>query len=140
MAAKRTTTKAKSAQDRGPHPAEWLIGGVAAVVVVVLLGYLTYLGVANGGRAPEFVLSVEKVDRVGEGFHVNVAVTNAGQATAAAVVVRATLGEEEVVIETGEIEFDYLPAGSTRRGAFVVSNDPAPPRELVLSVIGYTDP
>ena len=139
MAAKPKTGKPTVVQARAPHPVEWLIGGISAALVVALLGYLAYRGLATDGRPPEFAVAVEKIDRLGERFHVSVAVSNSGGATAAGVIVRATLGEQGELIETGEIEFDYLPAGSTRRGAFVFANDPAS-RELELSVLGYTDP
>ena len=72
-------------------------------------------------------------------FHVTVAVTNSGDETAAGVLLEAEIGEGGGA-EQGEIQFDYLPAGSTRRGTFVFSSDPSAAGELRLSVRGYTDP
>lgn len=139
MAAKTETRKPTAVQARTPHPVEWLIGGISAVLVVALLSYLAYLGMAADDRPPEFAVTVEEIEKVGERFHINVAVTNPGDSTAAGVIVRARLGERGELVETGEIEFDYLPAGSTRRGAFVFTNDPVS-RDLELSVLGYTEP
>ncbi len=140
MAAKQTSGKAKATSTKGPHPAEWVIGGISAILVITLVAYLAYRGLTADGRAPEFAVSVGAIERVGQRFHVKVSVNNPGDATAAGVIVRASLGEDGDVIETGEIEFDYLPAGSTRRGAFVFAQDPAAPRELELSIMGYTEP
>jgi uncharacterized protein (TIGR02588 family) len=140
MAARQTSGKPKATPARGPHPAEWVIGGISAILVITLVAYLAYRGSTADGRPPEFSVNVETIERVGQRFHINVSVTNPGDATAAGVIVRASLGEAGEVIETGEIEFDYLPAGSMRRGAFVFARDPAAPRELELSIMGYTDP
>jgi uncharacterized protein (TIGR02588 family) len=140
MADERRTRKPKAAQPEAPHPLEWVIGGISGLLIIALLGYLGYRAMSADGRPPDFAATVESVERAGDVFHVSIAVTNPGDETVAGLVVQATLDSAGEMIETGEIEFDYLPAGSTRRGAFVFKNDPARAGELRLFVLGYTDP
>lgn len=140
MADQRRTKKPRAPRDEAPHPAEWVIGGISAVLILMLVFYLGYHATTTQGRAPDFVATVGKLGKAGELFHVDVTVTNAGGETAAGVVLQATLEAEGETVETVQIQFDYLPAGSTRRGAFMFRNDPSRADDLRLEVLGYTDP
>jgi uncharacterized protein (TIGR02588 family) len=123
-----------------PHPLEWVVGAISLVLVLSLLAYLGFRGLSDNGRPPQFVTRVEAIEPVGDLFHVIVAVTNPGSKTAAGVIVEADLGADGEASESVEIEFDYLPAGSTRHGTFVFARDPSRDGELRLSVLGYTAP
>lgn len=121
-----------------PHPIEWVAGAISAALVLAVLGYLCFRSLSGDGRPPDFVARVVSVEPAGDLFHVTVSVANTGDETAAGVIVEAAL-DGEAGDERGEIEFDYVPAGSTRRGSFVFRHDPAR-GGLRLSVLGYTNP
>lgn len=140
MSGGQRTKKPRSSQGEAPHPLEWVIGGISGILILVMVVYLGYRALAADGRPPNFTATVENIERVDALFHVDVAVTNLGDETAAGLIVQAVLAEDGAVIETGEIQFDYLAAGSTRRGAFVFRNDPARIGALRLFVLGYTEP
>lgn len=138
--AKAATAKHDQQEKDDPHPIEWVIGAISTVLVLSVLGYLCFRGLAGDSRPPEFAAKVESVELAGDFFHVTVSIANTGDETAAGVILEAALGAEgEAGRERGEIAFDYLPAGSKRRGSFVFRNDPSR-GELRLSVLGYTEP
>jgi len=140
MADERRTEKPKTPHKEAPHPLEWVIGALSGIMVAALVAYLGYRAISTDRRPPVFDLAVEEIESVGGAFHIAISATNNGDETAADLVVSATLTDGEQLIETGEIQFDYLPAGSTRRGAFVFRNDPARTGQLRLSVLGYSEP
>lgn len=122
----------------GRHPVEWAVGALSGVLVTALLAYLAWSALAAGDAPPSLRATVERIASVNDGFHVMVAVANAGDETAADVAVAGTLsggGGEE----TGEFRIDYLPSGSMRHGTLVFSRDPRQ-GELRIAITGYSEP
>lgn len=138
MATAARSKKPVSSQRDGAHPLEWLIGAVSGALIMALVFYLGYRGIAANGQPPQFAATVESIRRAGNDFHVRIAVTNSGGKTAADVRIQGVLAAPGG--EMHEIVFDYLPAGSTRNGTLVFRNDPAEGNGLQLSVLAYGDP
>jgi uncharacterized protein (TIGR02588 family) len=117
--------------------AEWvsLVGAVAVVAAVVAL-ILAQIPGEDRPAAP--TATVDAVQQVGDAFHVDVTVTNAGSRTAANVQVAAelTVGGEE---QTGDQTIDFLSGGEDQRLSFVFDDDPAD-GELRVAITGYAEP
>lgn len=119
--------------NRTPHPAEWIVGAASALGVLALVAYLAVTAMTEADGPPVFEIAVDDVLTGPSGWHVQVTLRNSGDKTAADVVLR---GEGDAG-EASELTFDYVPAGSTRRGALLFAREP---EGLELSVRSYTDP
>ncbi|HEY0833379.1 MAG TPA: hypothetical protein VGE72_05660 [Azospirillum sp.] len=117
----------------------WITSGIGALLFLGAVGILGYEGLFRNGGNPVFVLSVEKVTHDGQRWHAGIRAENTGGATGAGVRVVGQLMSGSAVVETAEAEFDYVPAGSTRRGGLYFDRDPAA-HELRLRVQGYSEP
>ena len=116
---------------------EWGFGVVSGVLVIALLIYLAYQGI-RPQEPPSFTLSVHHVERLGDGYHVAIAVRNVGDSTAAEVAVRGALASGGDP-ETSETVLDFIPPRSTRQSVLLFAHDPAH-GTLTLSVRGYNEP
>ncbi len=119
--------------------AEWVTFGVAALILLAIIGGVIYDWIATPPTPP--VLTVRQKDdvrRENGQFYVHFEVENSGGETAEAVQVISTLrvGEEE---QEGEQQIDFLSGGETAEGAFVFTLDPAA-GELELRVASYKLP
>ncbi|WP_161939554.1 TIGR02588 family protein [Paramesorhizobium deserti] len=121
------------------HPVEWAVGGLSALLILGLLGFLLYQAFFVSPDPPRFAYEIGRIERAGDAFRVPVAVTNQGTETAAGVRLSGMLERDGAVAETAEIEFDYIPRHSTRHGAFLFSADPGA-AQLRVRVLGYSDP
>lgn len=117
----------------------WVTSGIGLVLFVGTVGFLGYEGLFRGDGDPEIALSVEAVSRSGERWHARIRADNSGGTTGARVRVAGQLMSGSTVVETAEVEFDYVPAGSTQRGGLFFERDPAA-HELRLRVLGYSEP
>ncbi len=144
----RKVTAGKSASGASPskrdrpevHPLEWAIGAVSAALILVVVAYLGYRGIFDSGRPADIATRVESIAAVSGVFRADVSVTNRGGEAAAGVVVSGELDHGEGdSSERSEISFDYIAAGSTRRGSFMFRQDPAR-GDLRISVLAYTEP
>lgn len=92
---------------------------VTIAVTLSLVGFLLYSGLVVGTQEPDLQVRVDEMRRQGGGSdtEVRMSITNEGGTSVSSVTVeaRATLvgGAEE----TARLTFDYVPQGSTRRGA-----------------------
>ncbi|MCR4264671.1 hypothetical protein [Nitratireductor sp. ZSWI3] len=116
---------------------EWLTGIASGCLLLALVGYLLFLAVFENGEAPTLVLAPESVTQTAGRFHMRFTLTNQGDSAAAEVRVKARSPEEPS--PAGEVVFDYVPAGSTRRGTLVFAGDPAVLR-IALEVVSYREP
>ncbi|HYD69140.1 hypothetical protein [Azospirillum sp.] len=117
----------------------WITSGLGLVLFLGSVGVLGYEGLFRSGGDPVIVLSVEGVTHDGQRWHARVRAENTGGTTAARARVAGHLLSGGGVVETAEVEFDYLPAGSTQRGGLYFDRDPAA-HELRLRVLGYAEP
>lgn len=117
----------------------WVTSGVGLLLFLGSVGVLGYEGLFRNGGDPVIVLSVEGVAHDGQRWHARIRAENTGGATAARMVVAGELAAGPDVVETAEVEFDYVPAGSTRRGGLYFNRDPAA-HQLRLRVLGYSEP
>ncbi|MDZ4761448.1 MAG: hypothetical protein SGJ21_10285 [Alphaproteobacteria bacterium] len=117
---------------------EWIAG---------LLGAALFLGalavtIANGfeqGAPPEISVQAGQVFMQRQGFLVEFEAANSGDATAAAVHFRATLRDGAQIVETREVEIDFLPPHSVRSGGVIFARDPDG-LQVTIEPVGYQDP
>lgn len=117
----------------------WIASGIGLLLFVGTVGMLGYEGLFRNGGDPVITLSVEDVVHDGRRWHARIRAENTGGATGARVRVVGHLVSGTTVLETAEVEFDYLPAGSTLRGGLYFDRD-ASAHELRLRVLGYVEP
>jgi uncharacterized protein (TIGR02588 family) len=98
-----------------------LVGSAAIVLLVVVL-ILVQIPGEDDPAAP--AARVEEVRKVGDVFHVEVGVHNAGESTAAQVQVTADLTLEGTT-HTGEQVIDFLSGGEEKQVVFIFDEDPA---------------
>ena len=63
---------------------EWIVGGISAAIVAVLLGFLVYEALFADSLPPSLTATIEALESTDEGTVVRVAVTNGGDKAAAA--------------------------------------------------------
>lgn len=119
--------------------AEWIVAAVSAVLVLGVVGYLTYDGVRHPDTPPDVTVEVDSIRSAGPGYLVLIRAVNRGRTTAADVIL-----EGELRADTGRVEFsqamvDYVPAGGEQGAGLYFTRDP---RQLRLQVRahGYREP
>ncbi|RCS25112.1 TIGR02588 family protein [Phyllobacterium salinisoli] len=143
MAGKTEQPKAKmpnaAVKEGAAHPVEWIVGAISMLIISGLLGFLLYDAIFAPSEPPRFTYDIGKTKRTDGTFRIPVAITNRGTETAAGVHLRGTLERNGAVVETSEIEFDYVPRNSMRDGVLFFSADPDT-AHLRLMVVGYDNP
>lgn len=123
----------------GQSPAEWISFLISSAVVAGVLGTVGYLWVSNRQQQPP-VLEVETTVETRQGkYYVPFTVTNAGGETAEAVQVIAELRVDNVLLEWGDQQIDFLSSQEEAEGAFVFIRDPNV-GDLTVRVASYKRP
>jgi len=122
-----------------PHWIEWVTGIVSSLLVMALLGWISWDIYRYDDAKPDFELSVVSTEPVGSGFRVNFAIHNVSQTTAATVHVVGTLRSVDRATDTADVTFDYVAAESHDNGTLFFKSDPQA-GALELHVAGFTDP
>lgn len=119
--------------------AEWIAFTLAALVMAVLIGLILLIWATQTNQPP--VLSVRQTTEVRKEqgqFYVPFLLENQGGETVESVQVVGELQIGEIV-ETGNLNIDFLSGGEQAEGAFVFSRNPDQGR-LQLRVAGYQLP
>ena len=117
-----------------PSVLEWTVGVLGLVIVLAAIAVLAWQGLKGGDAPPEIEVRPTAVARSGDGWRLDIEVSNAGESTAQDVVVEGRLGDE-----TSEVTLDYLP-GDGRRAASLVFTTRPDPAAVELRVRGWVDP
>lgn len=122
------------AKPRRPSLLEWTSGAVGLILVLTAIAILAWQGLKGGDAPPEIEVRPTGVARSGDGWRLDVEVSNTGESTAQDVVVEGRLGDD-----TSEVTLDYLP-GDGRRAASLVFTTRPDPAAVELRVRGWVDP
>ena len=124
-----------------PHTstAEWIVAAVSATLVLGMIGFLVYDGVASPGTPPDVTIEVDSIQQAGPGYLVIFRVRNSGRKTAADVNVEGELMADSGQVETSEITVDYVPARGQQRAGLYFTRDPRR-LNLRLRAQGYREP
>ena len=119
---------------------EWVFGGIGLVLTVSLIGFIAWQAVQRPARQPaQIELRVEEVAALADGYVARIAARNLARHTAKGVEIEGTLATGAAEPETARLVFDYVPGGSTVKGALHFTTDPTA-GELRLRSLGYADP
>jgi uncharacterized protein (TIGR02588 family) len=118
--------------------AEWATAGVGLALVVAVVALLAREAVGSAHRPPDVTVTADSVVRGRGGWLVLYTARNAGDATAAALTLRATHAAGADTVER-DAQVDYLPARSERKGGFIFPRDPRA-GTLRLEAVGYEEP
>ena len=122
----------------GRSVAEWTTLTIGVILILGLVGLVTYLYVSGGNQSP--IIAVTPLDQEiqhQEGsYFLPVAVTNRGDQTAEDVMIQAELVTGEEAPEMSEFTIDFLAGGETEEGMVVFSTDPLA-GDLTLDVASF---
>lgn len=134
--AERRTRKPKASDI---PPLEWIVGGLGALIVAVVIAVLLHEGLAGDASPPEIHVEIKDVAPVRDGFRVRFEARNAGGEAAAQVTVEGVLSRPGAEPETSDVTLAYLPAHSERGGGLFFSTDPRD-GDLQVRARSYEDP
>lgn len=141
----RSTTPAGGKQS-GTSPAgqappfwEWVAAGVGLLLLLASMGYLLADAFATRDEPPRPAIQVLGVEPRQGQYAVRLRLRNEGRAAAAALRVAGELKRGAEVVETSEVEIDFLPGRSEREATLLFAQDPRT-LQLVLSPRSYVKP
>lgn len=127
----------KAAASKTAQKVEWIVAGVATLLVVVLIGFLVFEAVTRSGGSPDLAVSHIESTTTRAGLAVVIEVDNAGHAAASAVEVIGETGPDGQ--EARVVTIDYVPANASRQATLVFPPETRP-EDVRLHVVGYADP
>ncbi len=130
---------------RGAHsPLEWPAAIAGTLLIVGVIGFLLWDGLAERGRGsvPRITVRADSAIAYGSGgqYILPIEVTNSGGVAAASVIVEGTLADAAGSdVARSEITIALLPASSSRSAGLVFDRDP---RQYTLSLrpLGFERP
>jgi uncharacterized protein (TIGR02588 family) len=117
---------------------EWTVFAASLVLVLTVIGYLTYEAVTTGDNPPRIIVSSGKAHEWNGLYRVPIAAQNLGDQTAEGVMIEVTL-EGGGETETGEVAFAFLPRRSRREGWASFTRNPKTGK-ITARVRGYESP
>jgi uncharacterized protein (TIGR02588 family) len=117
---------------------EWLLGAVAGIVVLAVIGFLAFEGLTRGGIPPDLTVAAE-TPAGAAAPELRFTLTNRGGRAATGVVVALTLRDGAEVAEVRRLTVEEVAPGSTATGAFLLPPD-AGRLTPALTIEGYLDP
>ncbi|MGZ8201996.1 MAG: hypothetical protein ACXWUB_01995 [Burkholderiales bacterium] len=120
----------------------YAVGFLAAAPVLLFFGvvtwgvFLAYEALTGGNAPPDIAVRADRIVAQEQGYLVEISATNRGDRTAAAVQVQAELKNGAETVESSEVQFQYLPARSERKGGVYFTHDPRR-LKLVIRARGY---
>lgn len=118
---------------------EWTVFSLSMLLVVGILGYLSYDAITTADAAAELVLETGAPISQTGGYAVPVTVTNNGDQTAEGVTIAVSLLRNGSDIEQGEFQAAYVPRHSSVEGWVIFHTDPAT-AHLEARILGYQQP
>lgn len=119
---------------------EWLVFGVSAVLLMLLVGFLVYDAVTIGSAPPAIEVTLGDASPQGEQFVIPVSVYNAGDRTAEGVLIEVSLQVGAAAVESAQFEAAFVPRKSTSAGWVVFTMDPSAVDAVEARVLGYQEP
>ncbi|MGY1710305.1 hypothetical protein ACI8AC_12425 [Geodermatophilus sp. SYSU D00758] len=120
----------------GTSAAEYAMGGLGGLLVLLLIAFLTYQAVAVRESGPELDVEITAVQQAGSGYEVHLRVRNEGGTTAETVQLGGQLTRDGRQVEQASASIAYVPPESRREAVLVFSADPRD-GELTVGPEGY---
>lgn len=119
---------------------EWAVFYAGLVIVVGLLGYLTYLSIAFESSPPDIAVSYRHEPSTHAPFRFHIALRNKGNETAEEVQIELVAMKNGEPAENAILNIPFLPRQSEREGWVILTQDPALADSLHVRVISYKKP
>lgn len=119
---------------------EWVVFTVSLILVTGTLAFLIWDGATKSEEPPFVVVELGPTIQESGRYIIPVTLRNEGGQAAKAVTVEVVLMSGGQELETAEIQVDYLPRSSTRKGRVVFTEDPASADKIQTHVLGYELP
>jgi uncharacterized protein (TIGR02588 family) len=121
-------------------PAEWVTFAIASFILATIVGLVAYNWLTKKQEPPLISVSRNLPIREAKGqFYVPFTVANTGGETAESVQIIGELRVNGEVVESGDLQIDFLSSGETEEGAFIFSRDPRQ-GELIVRSSSYKLP
>ncbi len=115
-------------------PTEWVTFAIACSILATIVGLVIYSWLTKKQEPPTISVSRNAPIRFEKGqFYVPFAVANTGGETAESVQIIAELRVKGEVVESGDLQIDFLSSGETEEGAFIFSRNPTQGELMVRS-------
>ncbi|PSB48247.1 TIGR02588 family protein [filamentous cyanobacterium Phorm 6] len=135
-----SNTESNKEQPQKRSLAEWVTFAIACSILATLVGLVVYSWLTKKQEPP--IISVTRNEAIREEkgqFYVPFAVANTGGETAESVQIIGELRVKGEVVESGDLQIDFLSSGETEEGAFIFSRDPRQ-GELIVRSSSYLLP
>ena len=119
---------------------EWTVFGVSVLLVLAIIGYLTYQVYIDNPSSPDLYVKAVKDPSDLSPYRYHVTVENKGGTTAEEVIIEIALQKGEVSIEKAELQIPFTPHKSKREAWVTFSKDPALADTLTTRVVSYKKP
>ena len=119
---------------------EWSVFYIGLVVVLGLLGYLTYLSFAFNPSPPDIAVAYRHEPSSNAPYRFHIKLKNEGNETAEEVQIELMALKNGEVVENALLDIPFLPRQSAREGWVILTQDPALADSLYVRVISYKKP
>ena len=119
---------------------EWVVAALGLLLLISTIGFLLYETVSKDDSPPDIVVEAAAPFKASNGYVVAVRAINRGGETAAKLIIAGELRDRSSqIVETAQIEFDFLAGHSEASGGLIFKNDP---RQLELKLVpkSYVSP
>jgi uncharacterized protein (TIGR02588 family) len=131
----------KRTSDRQVMVAEWTTLAISTVILLAIVGAITWLSF-NGEERPPVIAVEADLERLREeenGYYLPVTIRNDGDRTVEDVIVQGELVVSESEPETVDITISFLAGGESVEGVMVFRSDPAQ-GDLTTGATSYKEP
>jgi uncharacterized protein (TIGR02588 family) len=118
---------------------EWAFAFVGFALVTASIAFLAHEALTSGNAPPDIEVRTLSILPSGQGYLVTISAINHGDTTAAGVLVRGELRNGTAIVETSEMQFQYVPARSRREGGLFFAHDPRT-LQTAITARGYERP
>jgi uncharacterized protein (TIGR02588 family) len=127
--------------DKGRSVAEWTTFAISLVILIGIVGMITWLSFRGEERPPIITVEVqmEQVRQEESGYYVPVLIRNEGDGTVEDAVVQGELDTGQGQPESVDLTVTFLAGGEEVQGTMVFQEDPAQ-GELTTGIASYKEP
>ncbi|MBD1397766.1 hypothetical protein H9Q13_11375 [Pontibacter sp. JH31] len=140
MTEEKGAYKAKGSGDDDKNALEWIVFGVSLMMVLCILGYLSYQTYTEKPATPDLVVQYFHDPSAHAPQRYRVVVLNQGGETAEEVQIELSLEKGGEQLEKAELSIAYAPKESKREGWVNFKESPAEADTLMARVVSYKRP
>lgn len=128
--------QSEEAPQGGKNALEWTVFALSLVLVLGVLGFLSYEAISGANTPPRLEISLGEPVKAGKQWLIPVRIENRGATTATSVEIEVSRRGRD---EKAGFSLDHVPRGGARQG-WVSFDAPLQKSELEARVLGYQEP